>query len=523
MNYTKNNVKQASADKVIPKRVAAIDIGSNAMRMQVFERNGSGKIHIVATLRKPVRLGRDVFHNGRILDESFSLALESMKEFLRVIEEYAVSQVAAVATSAVREASNGPSFVEQVLKETGIEIQIIGGSEEARLIITAILDRMRLEGLTALHVEAGGGSVEVSYIEDARIQFSMTHELGAVRLMEVLNAYSDSAEFRDIVRKYINITHKRLRHNVGKKKVDRFIATGGNIDSVLWLVGQTGWGEIKMDNGIPRLAMSTLVEVVKRLSMYSFRDRIDKLHIRPDRADVILPASLVYASFAEMAKADWIYAPGVGVRDGLAIELFRREEPPHKREKHKQLISAVKAVGEKYEYDALHAEIVASYAIEIFDAAKEIHGLSDSDRILLEVAALLHDIGYFVNISRHHKHSYYLIYESEIAGLAPHDLLLIANVARYHRKATPRDQHENFRILSQKDREIVLKLSSILRVADALDREHAGLRMPLAIKPAKTTLEIGLPPSRDRGLIGWAMAAKGGLFTEVFGLNIVLN
>ena len=523
MGNGKDSIRQGE-EAVAGTRVAAIDVGSNAIRTQIFERNGQGRIHIVATLRKPVRLGRDVFHNGRILAESFDPALDAIREFSRAMNEHGVSQVAAVATSAVREASNGPAFVERVLRETGIEIQIIGGSEEARLIITAVMDRMSLAGLNALHIEVGGGSVEVSYIEDARIQFSMTHELGAVRLMEVLNSYSDSEErFRDIVKEYIAVTHKRLRHNVGKKKIDRFIATGGNIDSVIWLLHESGWGEVVIESGIPRIAMSTLLDVVQRLSMYGYRDRVEQLHIRPDRADVILPATLVYASFAEMAGAGWIYAPGVGVRDGLAIELFRREEAPHKQEKHNQLISAVTALGEKYEFDRSHAEIVSAYALELFDALMKIHGLDERERLILEVSALVHDIGYFVGIARHHKHSYYLISESDIAGLTPRDMLIVANIARYHRKAFPKEQHENFGILPQREKEVILKLAAILRIADALDREHSGARMPLSIKLDKNVLVIGLPPSKDRGLERWALASKGELFTEVFGHNVELS
>lgn len=519
----KNSISPGPAAET-GSRVAAIDVGSNAIRTQIFERNSDGRIHIVNTLRKPVRLGRDVFHNGRILTETIDAALEAAKEFKRAMDEYGVSQVAAVATSAVREASNGPAFIERVLRETGIEIQIIGGSEEARLIITAILDRIPLAGLNALHIEVGGGSVEVSYIEDAKIQFSMTHELGAVRLMEVLNSASASEErFREIVKEYISVTHKRLRHNVGKKKIDRFIATGGNIDSVIWLLGQTGWGDVVSDNGISRISINTLLEVVRRLSMFSYRDRVEQLHIRPDRADVILPATLVYASFAEMAKVEWIYAPGVGVRDGLAIELFRREEAPHKQEKHLQLISAVTALGEKYEFDRPHAEIVTEYSLELFDTLTKLHGLGDRERLLLEVAALLHDIGYFVGIARHHKHSYYLISESDIAGLLPRELLIVSNIARYHRKAFPKEQHENFGILPQKEKDVIMKLAAILRVADALDREHSGRKMPISIKLTKNALVIDPPPERDRGLMRWAMTSKGELFTEVFGYNVDLS
>jgi exopolyphosphatase/guanosine-5'-triphosphate,3'-diphosphate pyrophosphatase len=499
-------------------RVAAIDIGSNALRMQIFERD-NGVIHVVSTHRIPVRLGRDVFHNGKILSESFDSALKAMQEFRRIIDEHGITNISAVATSAVREASNGSAFIERVLTETGIKVQIIGGAEEARLVITAVLEKMNLKELSALHIEVGGGSVEVSYIENAKIKFSLTHELGAVRLMQVLNSFESETKFREVVKEYIAITHKRLK-SIGKKKVDKFIATGGNIDSIIWLLEQTGWREVWRENGVAKITLEALLEVIKRLSVISYRERVEQLHIRPDRADVILPASLVYASFAEMAKAEWIYAPGVGVRDGLAIELFRGGEDAHREEKHSQLISAADALGEKYEFDRAHAHIVASYCLELFDVLQKLHGLGERERVLLEIAAILHDVGYFINISRHHKHSYYIIAESDIAGLSPRDLMIIANIARYHRKAFPKEQHENFSVLPDKEKEVILKLAAILRIADALDHEHLGERLPIKISLEKNVLRIELPQDKDNSLIRWSLASKGGLFTEVFGYDV---
>jgi exopolyphosphatase/guanosine-5'-triphosphate,3'-diphosphate pyrophosphatase len=213
----------------------------------------------------------------------------------------------------------------------------------------------------------------------------------------------------------------------------------------------------------------------------------------------------------------------VGVRDGLSIELFRKEEKSHQQQKYKQLISAVKSLGEKYECDQTHAAIVTAYALQIFDALKDRRGLGPKERQLLEIAALLHDMGYFVGISRHHKHSYYLIAESDIVGLSPRDRLIVANIARYHRKSFPREQHENFRILYPKERKIITKLASLLRIADALDREHGAEQMPLAIDITGNKLVIKLPPAKDRSFYRWTMSLKGDLFTETYGYQIEIN
>jgi exopolyphosphatase/guanosine-5'-triphosphate,3'-diphosphate pyrophosphatase len=492
--------------------------------MQIFERDGQGVISAIETVRQPIRLGEDVFNSGKILPGSFSAALDAMKEFGLLIEKSRVSQVGAVATSAVREASNGAAFLERVLRETGIDVQIIDSSEEARLIITALLDRLNLAGLNVMHIEVGGGSVEVSLIENGQIQFSLTHKLGAVRLMQLLNSCHDSQEkLNGILQEYTGITKKRLRHSLGTKKIDRFIATGGNIDSVVWLLGRTGWGAIDKNNGCQRIAPDTLTLVINELSQHSFNERVEKLNLRPDRADVIVPAAQVYLSFAKMVKSPWLYVPGVGVRDGLSIELFRKEEKSHQDQKYQQLVSAVKSLGEKYEYDQTHAAIVTAYALKIFDALKDRRGLGSRERQLLEIAALLHDIGYFVGISRHHKHSYYLIAESDIVGLSPRDQLLVANIARYHRKSFPKEQHENFRILYPKERKIVTQLASIVRIADALDREHGKGQMPIEIDITGNKLVITLPPAEDRSFYRWTMSSKGDLFTDTYGYQLEIN
>jgi exopolyphosphatase/guanosine-5'-triphosphate,3'-diphosphate pyrophosphatase len=505
-------------------RIAAIDVGSNALRINVFEQDAQGAIQTIETMRKPIRLGQDVFHNGKILRQSLGDALKAVKEFHQLIDRSAVSKVAAVATSAVREASNGAAFVERALQETGIDIQIIDSSEEARLIITAILDRMDLAELNVEHIEVGGGSVEVCLIEDGKVQFSLTHKLGAIRLLQMLNNCHDSQEkVSGVIQEYANLTHNRFRHSLGAKRIDRFIATGGNIDSVIWLLEQTGWGPVDMQHGFKRISCDTLSKVISELTLYSFNERVEKLRLRPDRADVILPAAQVYLSFAMMAGTEWIYTPGVGVRDGLAIELFRKEEPVHLRQKYQQLISAVLSLGEKYEFDRNHATVVTAYALELFDAMKEIHRLGEKERLLLEIAALLHDIGYFVSMSRHHKHSFYLISESDIVGLSARDKLIVANIARYHRKSFPKGQHENLQDLDAKEKKIMYKLASILRVADALDRDHASQKMALSIKIRGNRIILRLPPAKERSFYRWTLSAKADLLNEVYGYQVEIN
>ena len=270
-------------------------------------------------------------------------------------------------------------------------------------------------------------------------------------------------------------------------------------------------------------AMRTLLA---DLAKQTDEERRTRYGLRPDRADTIVPAASIFLRAAEVFRVASIAAPGTGLKEGILEELTAKYF--HVWDEAREVdgvLQACKTLGRRYHYDEAHGELVARMAARLFDELKPLHGLGARDRLLLQAASLLHDVGDFVRYDGHHKHSYYLILHGDIMGLSQDERALVANVARYHRKSHPDVSHPNFRELDKDGRSKVRSLSAILRIADALDREHLGKVQDVLpdLDPAKGRLYLSLTGDEDRALEEWTVHAKAGLMSEVFDIAVVLG
>jgi exopolyphosphatase/guanosine-5'-triphosphate,3'-diphosphate pyrophosphatase len=491
--------------------IAAIDVGSNALRLAVAEILPDGRPNVVETSREAVRLGHDVFSSGGLEAETIERTVEAMRRFRNVIDgRHAVGHLRAVGTSALREAWNRETLIARVRAETGIVIDPITGEEEARLVASAVATKVELRGRIALLVDIGGGSVEVSLIEDCELVATESFKLGAVRLQQMLESEGPEA-FLGLVREYAASARRRIRQEIGRRQVEIGVGTGGSFEALGDLrVALLG----KHDPDV--LRRRDLDALVERLRAIPVRERIDRLGLRPDRADVVLPAAVVAQSLMQQAGFDTYVVPRVGLKDGVILELAaslggRAVTPPEDLVRRSAL-----ALGERFTYDADHARTVASFARQLFEATRPWHGLDGEDRLLLEVAALLHDIGLFVNPNEHHKHSLYLIEAAPILGLSRGQKRIAANVARYHTKTTPRLRHESYAALPGPDQQRVLRLSALLRLANALDVEHAGSVRRLDVEVQPGLLRLSLAGTGDLLLERWSLRKHAELLEEVY-------
>jgi exopolyphosphatase/guanosine-5'-triphosphate,3'-diphosphate pyrophosphatase len=271
--------------------------------------------------------------------------------------------------------------------------------------------------------------------------------------------------------------------------------------------------------------MKTLAASIQRLARMSFAERVEQLGLSRDRADVILPAAVVYYRLASVARVDRLLVPRVGLRDGLVREMVAGQlVGAIAADRRDTVLAGARALARKYHAELQHAEQVRELAISLFDQTQPLHGLGAEERVLLEAAALLHDIGTFIAASGHHKHSYYLIRSSDIVGLAADERELVGLVARYHRRSHPKRTHPGFEQLTREDRDVVLRLSAILRLADALDREHQAKVARIEVRLGKRGVELTLvpedPKAGDLALERWAIRRKGALFAEAFGAPV---
>ncbi len=501
-----------------PIRLGAVDIGSNAIRFVGVEFNSPKVPQQLEQLRVPVRLGHDVFLTGRLTADAIAGAVEALKTFRRRIDELGLKYHRAVATSAVRDSRNGQELIERVLREAGISIDVITGGEEARLVHLAVRHRVRLGRQKWLIADLGGGSVEVSIVDDHGIFRSESHEMGSVRLLEELAvAGEDPGRFRRRLEEYTaTMRSSRILH----AKVAGFIATGGNIEALARLL------EAKTDrNGVASIRVDDLRRIIERLAILSYAERVSQLALREDRADVILPAAMVYERLAVLAGVDTIVVPNVGVKDGIILDLLERHIGGAKQRttQDRAVYAGALALGRRFQFDEAHARHVAHLASALFDQTRPVHGLKRPDRRLLIAAALLHDVGTFIGYKRHHKHSLYIIAESELPGLTAAEMLMVANIARYHRKNTPAEHHEYFTRLDEKNRERVVKLSAILRLADALDREHLQRVEKVHADVVPDALKLTATGRGDLLLERWAVQRKAQFFEKTFNVKVHLE
>jgi exopolyphosphatase / guanosine-5'-triphosphate,3'-diphosphate pyrophosphatase len=498
--------------------IAAIDVGSNAIRLAIANVDTNGSYQPVYSVREPVRLGQDVFTKGTISPHTVDKLVERFIDFKQKLEEHAVSQVKAVGTSALREAMNRDLVLRSVNKATGIEISIIGGEEEARLIHLAVKSTINLKNKVALLVDIGGGSVEVLLANDTTVLCTESYAMGSVRLLKILDEKAGEERFNQLVTEYVDATQRRLEQEIGNQKIDVCVGTGGSIESI---------GELRKEllekNSNQKVTVEELKTLVKKLRAMTFEQRIQDLRLRPDRADVIVPAAIVLQKIVQQAGVDEVAIPGIGLKDGVLLELVNQIQDREKRFHRDQVIESARRLGKKYFFDEKHANTVAKLAVQIFDQTKPFHELDAEGRLILEVAALLHDVGHYVNVANHHKHTFYLIQSSAIIGLSQLQMDLVANVARYHRKSPPKLLHKPYEDLAPKHRLMISKLAAILRLADALDHEHASTVENVEVDYKRPRFMFRLKGKGDMLLEKWALVNKRDLFESVFDANVVVE
>jgi exopolyphosphatase/guanosine-5'-triphosphate,3'-diphosphate pyrophosphatase len=495
--------------------LAAIDVGSNAMRLAVASVDAERHVTLIEVIRESVRLGQDAFTSGIIAEQTLDVATEAFLRFRETIDRHGARWTRAVATSAVREALNQELFVDRVSQASKIDIEVIGPEEEARLIYTAVNGRVNLRDKLAVLVDIGGGSTEITLASDEGILSTESYKMGSVRLLRTLGGQAQGEQhIHQLIQEYVEATQKRIRRELGRQKIDLCIGTGGNMESL---------GDLRREDlGRDRdtvLPVQDLQSLLKLLMNLSYEERVRQLRLRPDRADVIIPAALIMLKIMQIAGVDELTIPRVGLKDGLLADMAEELYGERKTVRRDQVIASALQVGRKFQFDELHALTVSKFAVQLFDRTRELHHLGLEHRLLLEVAAMLHDIGGYVGAADHHKHSQYLLLATPIVGLKRDQVAIIGNIARYHRKSLPKPQHELYKVLPSRDKVIVSKLAALLRLADAMDNEHGSKVSDFEVEYRKPKFTIRLHGEGDLLLEKWALNKKSDMFEEVFSVK----
>jgi exopolyphosphatase/guanosine-5'-triphosphate,3'-diphosphate pyrophosphatase len=496
-------------------RFAAIDVGSNAIRIRVVEAPKAEEIREIHAARHAVRLGREVFLTNEIARGSAEAAVEAFRSFKKLLEEHHVEHVRAVATSAMREAKNKKSVVDLIRRETEIHLEVIEGLEEARLIKLAVDRVMDLGNGRTVLIDIGGGSVELSGITDGTQRFAASLPVGTVRLHEAF--LGDKAVTRNqemMLREYLNRVLAPALSQLVPLRATRFVGTGGNFERLAILCPAKK----------ATIDVAALRELAPKLTRMSAEERRQTYGLREDRADVIVPAIFVVLRVADALGADEVLVPGAGLRDGVLREMIEKHHGVWDYPKEVDaIIAGARALGRKFKFDEAHGEHTMRLAARLFDDLKSLHGFGAEERLDLCVAALLHDIGDFIADGGHHKHTYYVIQHADVPGLHPERRKVVANVARYHRGADPQPDHVNLAGLDKGELAKVRKLAAILRIADALDREHREKVSEVSVSVDKKRVVLRLRGDHDYALEMWTVKRKAPLFEEVFDRSLEIE
>ena len=509
------------------RQFAVIDVGTTAIRLAVAEVGPDGVPHILEQPRQNVALGDDVFSRGEIAPETIETCVGVVRLFARRVGEYGIpldpQHVRLVATSAVREATNRDTFVDRVYVATGLEIQVVEEAELSRYTYLSVQPFRHSpvfaprEGVT-LVVEVGGGSTEVLALRHGKVSFTQEHRLGALRLWQLREAAGLSSRGRREVmeahiERFTDVLQSCFGHDLRPHL--QILAIGGDARFAASQL-QPGW---EVDR-LATLPVTRVTEVAERVLAQSEDDLVRTYALTYPEAETLGAALLTYVRLAQALNRRTLHVTTVSMRDGVLADMAAPLEAADVFAE--QIINAAEMLGAKYSVDMAHGRHVARACLKLYDALAEWHHLPPRSRLVLEVAALLHEIGMYVSTRSHHKHSLYLIHNSDIFGLSTWDKELAALVARYHRRSHPLMTHEIYGTLSRERRLMVCKLAAILRVADCLDRRHTQRVAIERVEPVGDELRVLVSGVADPILERLALEQKAGMFADVYGLNVVL-
>jgi exopolyphosphatase/guanosine-5'-triphosphate,3'-diphosphate pyrophosphatase len=503
-------------------RMAAIDVGSNSIHMIIVEAAVDGGITTLWRMKEMVGIGQASFPNRAIPRPTIERAISVLSRFHQAAQQRQCEKIVAIATSAVREASNGGDFIERIRRQIGIDVRVISGREEARLIYLGVRHAIDLGDGESLIIDIGGGSVEFIVADAHRAVFLDSRKLGAARMT---NQFIKSDPLSDTDRDALLACYDaELAHPVEeilKHKPARAIGTSGTLENLALLCAGSDH-DLKPDtakpSAPPTIDRAAFQAVLENLLKTTSKDRAEMKRLDPGRKDQILAGALLVDELFKRLKLRRIQICHAALREGILVDylshhlpdLAIRQQLPNPRPR------SVIALARRCAWHKTHSEQVARLAMRLFDQTRSLHGFGTPERELIEYAALLHDIGWHIARSGHHKHSMYLIQHGDLKNFSREEIEIIAHIARYHRKTLPKPKHLSYARLPARARKIIDTGAALLRVADGLDRSHCAVVKDLKCRISARDVKCLLQTRSDAQLELWGAARKSKWFEKIF-------
>ena len=497
-------------------RYAAIDIGSNSIRMEAAEVAPGRPVRILASEREVTRLGESVYRSGVVSEEAMRASCTVLARMADQYRKLDVVGVRAVATSAIRDTRNQLEFLDRASEAAGAPVEIISGREEARLIYLGVNSNWPLAAKRAIVIDIGGGSVEIIAAEDGRLREAYSKPLGAVRLREIF-LKDDPPAPRQLhqMHEYIEAKLDTPVRRLGNTEWNRVIATSATacaVASAVARVGRANRDEIDRR----RIPTPQVRGLYRKLALLDLAGRRKITGIGPRRAEIIVPGVAVLLDFLQEFRIPAVYYSRAGVRDGIIADLAARNVGAELSRLNRDQRHEVEEMGRRYGVPLDHARKVANIANLLFTALQPLHALPPASGRLLEAAAYLIDVGHYVSDSGHHKHSFYVVSNSDIAGFTQRERLLVASLCRYHRKSLPSPMHSTFQALSAEERRILMLMTPLLRLADNLNRSRQQRIRGVECHMRDGEVVLQVQSSHDIDLEQWAAERAGEAFREIY-------
>lgn len=459
------------------------------------------------------QLGLASLDGQPLTEAAMERSVTALTRMAAVAKKWEVDEVIAVATSAVREAPNRAEFLKRVENASGIKVRIISGEEEADFIFHAVRSAVEIGNQTALSIDLGGGSAELIVGTAEETFFTRSEPLGALRLAQRFRL-TDRAEPAAIeqCRRFVIERLRPFQRKIHHLGIDLCVGTSGTVQALATIA--TG-GSGDATGALRVLERNALAELIPKLAALTAAERAQTFQMDEKRAISIVAGAVVIHAMMTAFKADSLLACGAAMREGIVLKRLADEKRQARRGKSVRYQSVL-ALAKRTNCDLKHGAHVAKLAGRIFDQTANLHRCSDEGRQLLEYAALLHEAGKHVSDRGHHKHSYYLVRHSDLKGFTHEQLVVVANLARYYRKAEPDAEHPNFAELSDGQRDVVMKLGAILRIAEALDRGHRQRVRDIGVRAKNGRVEFVLRTRSDASVEIRSAAKRARYFKDVF-------
>ena len=527
-------LKNSSSFDRQDRMIAAIDLGTNSFHIVIVEIDPTlPSFTIIASEKEMVRLG-DCGPKGRLKPEVVERAIACLRRFQEISKTYNVEQIVAVATSAVREAPNGRDFIKQVANELNLDVSLISGPEEARRIYLGVLSAMEFENQPHIIIDIGGGSTELILGDGREPTFLSSTKVGAVRLTKeyIKTDPISRTEFlylQAYIRGMLERAVDELSSNLKGHELLRLVGTSGTIETLAVMNAREKLGTEPTALTGYELKLTDLQDLVNRLRKMSYAERLQMPGISDRRAEIILAGALILQEAMILLDLDALTVCERSLREGVIVDWMLTHGLIEDRLRYGSSIRqrSVLKTAQKYQVNLDHGERVAAFALSLFDQTKRIlHDWGPEERELLWAAGILHNCGLYISHSAHHKHSYYLIRNAELLGYTDAEIEVIANLARYHRKSSPKKKHDHYQNLSKRNRQIVEQMNPLLRFAVALDRRQIGAVAQVKCQCHWESEEFHLTliptmPAEDCALELWSLDLKKEAFEAEYDLKVV--